>query len=153
MIENGTSSKGLIITNKSIDVLEILDEGIGLQVNDHHPLILRMTIIDHSHQGPPDPEDVSIPGIIGQGLIGTRGLNVEGEAHLKRREGHDPNEDRVNIDHPKIGEGGIPPLHHNNKKRTGMRKTGISPSLPSQSRQRQRNLRTRHHYHHQILLQ
>ena len=97
MIENGMSNKGLIITNKSIDIREILDEEIGHQVNDHHPLILRMTITDHPHQGAPDLEDVSKPDIIGQGLAETRGLNVEGEAPLMKREGHDPNEDRVNI--------------------------------------------------------
>ena len=130
----------------------VLDEEIGHQVNDHHPLILRMMTIDHPHQGVLDLEDVNKTGVIGQGLTETRGRNVEDEAHLMRRKGHDLNADRVNIDHPKR-EGGIPPLHHNNEKRKGMRRTGISPGLPSQSRQRRRNLRTRHHCHHQILFQ
>ena len=153
MNENGQNNKGLIITNKSIDLVEILDEGIELQVKDHHLLTLRMMITDHPHQEAPDPEDMSTPDVIGQGPVGARDLNVEGEAHLKRRGGHDPKEERVSIDHPKIEEGGIPPLHHKSKKLKGMRKTGISPSLPSQPKQRQWNLRIRHHYRHQILSQ
>ena len=59
MNENGQNNTGLIITSKSIDLVEILDEGIELQVKDHHLLMLRMMITDHPHQEAPDPEDMS----------------------------------------------------------------------------------------------
>ena len=107
---------------------------------NHHLLILRMMIIDHPHQEAPDLEDMSTQGVIGQGPVGARDLNDEEEAHLERRGGHDQKEERVSIDHPKVEEGGIPPLHHKNKNLKGMWKTGINPDLPNQLKQRQRNL-------------
>ena len=107
MIGNSQNSTDLVITSKSIDLAEILDEGIDPQAKIHHLLILRMMTIDHHHQEAPDLEDMSTQGVIGQDPVGARDLNDEEEAHLKRRGGHDQKEERVNIDHPKIEEGGI----------------------------------------------
>ena len=87
MNENGQNNTGLITTSKNIDLVEILDEEIELQVKDHHLLMLRMMITDHPHQEAPDPEDMSTHDVIGQGPVGARDLNVEDEAHLKRRGG------------------------------------------------------------------
>ena len=99
---------------------------------------------DDDHRSPsskgPDLEDMSTQGVVGQGPVGARDLNDEEEAHPKRRGGPDQKEERVSIDHLKIEEGGIPPLHHKNKKLKGMWKTGINPDLPNQLKQRQRNL-------------
>ena len=141
-VRSGTAkdSMDLVITSKSIDLVEILDEGIDPQVKIHPLRILREMIIDHSHQEAPDLEDMSTQGVIGQGPVGARDLNDEEEAHLERRGGHDQKEERVSIDHPKIEEGGIPPLHHKNKNLKGTWKTGINPGLPNQLKQRQRNL-------------
>ena len=140
MIGNKQDSTGLVITSKSIDLDETLDEGIDLQVNIHPLRILLRMIIDHPHQETPDLEDMSIQGVIGQGPVGARDLNDEEEAHLQRRGGHDRKEERVSIDHPKVEEGGIPPLHHKNKNLKGMWKTGMNPDLPNQLKQRQRIL-------------
>ena len=140
MSGNSQDNMDLVITSKSIDLVGILDEGIDPQAKIHLLLILRRMIVDHPHQEAPDLEDMSTQGVIGQGPVGARDLNDEEEAHLEMRGGHDQKEERVTTDHPKIEDGGIPPLHHKKKNLKSMRKKEINPNLPNQLKQRQRNL-------------
>ena len=137
---NNQDNKDLVITSKSIALVEILDGEIEPQVKILPLPIPRRRIVDHAHQEGPGLEGMGTQGVIGQGPVGARGLNVEGGAHLRRREDHDQKEERVSIDHPRIEGGGIPPLHHKNRNLKVMWKTGVNPDLPNQFKQRQRNL-------------
>ena len=77
---------------------------------------------------------------IGRGPVRAHDLSAEGEGHLIKKKGHDPKEERMSIDHPGIGEGGIPPLHHTNEQLKVGRKTGMCLMSPNQYKRRRQNL-------------
>ena len=104
------------IIGRGIAPVEILDGEKEPQVKIHPPLIHRKRIVDHAHHESPGVEDTDIQGVRGRDPVGVHDLNVEEGALLKRRKDQDQRGERVNIDHPRIGKGGIPPLHQKRTK-------------------------------------
>ena len=154
---NGTHqhNKNLVIISRDITPVEIVDGEIQPQVKSHLLPTHRRRIVDHAHQEGPGLGGTDIQGVAGQDPVGGRGLTVEEGTLLKRRKDQDPREERVNIDRPRIGRGGITPLHQKKRYPKAMRRSGINPELPNLFKQRQRNLNRgiRHHYHHRQLRQ
>ena len=106
MIEDNHNNNDPVITSKSIDLVEILDEGIDHQVNTHPPLIPLTKTGDHHHQGDPDLVDTGTQGVVGQGPVGVQDQQDVDETHQKRRGGHDQRKERTSIGPQKIqGEG------------------------------------------------
>ena len=137
MIEDNQNNNDPVITSKSIDPVEILDEGIDHQVNTHLPPIPQTTTGDLHHQGDPGLVDTGTQGVEGQDPVGVRDQQDVDEAHQKRREGHDQRKERTNIDPQKIKGEGILLLHLGNKKLSNKWKKVINPSLPNQLNPRQ----------------
>ena len=142
--------KNLVIINRDIAPVEIVDGEIEPQVKIHLLLTHRRRIEDHAHQEGPGLGDTDIQGVRGRGPVGVRDLNVEEGALLKRRKDQDQRKERVNTDRLRIERGGIPPLHQTKGNPRVKRRSGINPGLPNLFKQRQRNLNRwiRHHYHH-----
>ena len=108
MIEDNQNNNVLVITSKSIGLVEILDEEIGHPVTILPPLIVLTKTGDHHHPGDPDLVDTGTQGVVGQGPVGTQDQQDVEEIHPRRNGGHDQRKGRTNIGPRGIEGGGIP---------------------------------------------